>query len=730
MPPISVLQNNTATRGRNQHQQQGLATNGNPPTDDEGLLSPTTSLERLLNDPTGLELLTTSSTPLDQWRAETVVPQQGPLMGLLQHTAASLMPTAPGNLSPGDLTGLSDTQKQDVFKNMAQSLDGAQLARLSEAFGGSALGTNDDVTAIGQAIADYATPDTKAGFVEAMAGRGLIVAGEQTDNGFFGAVTVTRQSSVYTDSALAVLGSMTGEAPSFDRAIAALDNDQLTTLVQGGLGATTNDPAVGFTSTEYRADALVQLQKVAETTGSIETRVRVLSEVNTGIDTLATKDKDAAVLSGGGNLEKSIVPSIPPSAAEVAATRAELAQQRTRIDDLRAVGTPEATALADELQTRYHGAQMAKLSADVYHWEGKGVHLSAPVGWTRASEDPASLAIYGIKPDALAPDASGFRAELYIPDPVIHGPAAQPVLTFKGTTATSVEDWSNNFGQATGNRTDYYDRAMSLAVLVNRDRNGKFELTGHSLGGGMASAASAVTGAETTTYNSAGLHANTASEFIARTGLGTPVADTSQSVTVYQVEGEILTTLQSSGSGIDPQRAEQVADVVGFAAGVASNPFVKGKLDDSVGPVGDWGMLASAQGSDVLNMAEAVGEPVALNALDSNNLAPVQNALELVGPNGVATRADEILDRMDEKLAVIDDIPWYVPPQIKISRSLYIQGKAYSEAYAEMKADPMLTGAGSALSESAARHGMDYVNRGINQVLDGLESQAGTLLGR
>ncbi|MFK8014308.1 MAG: hypothetical protein AB8G17_02550 [Gammaproteobacteria bacterium] len=631
---------------------------------------------------------------------------------------------------PGNLGGLSDTQKQDFFNDMARVLDGAQLTRLSEAFGGEQPGTNADVGALGQAIADHATPNTKADFVESLAERGLIAPGSQPEAGF--GSTTTRESSVYTDSALAVLGSLSGEASAFDRAIGALDDGQLTTLVQSGLGATTKDPLVGFSSTEYQADNLAQLQTVAESTGSVETRAGVLSKVNTAIDSLVPRDE--VTLSSGGTLEKSIVPSIPPSAAQVAATQAELAQQQTRIENLRAVGTPEATALADELEARYHGEEVAKLAADVYHWVGEGVSPSAPVGWTRVSEDPAALARYGLTQANLAPANSGFRAELYVPDPAIHGADAQPVLAFKGTTASSAEDWSNNFGQGTGNRTDYYDRAMALAVKVDRATDGNFEVTGHSLGGGMASAASAVTGATGTTYNSAGLHPNTANEFIARSGMGTPVSDTSQNVTVYQVEGEILTTLQSSASGIDPQRADQIGNVVRFAAGVASNPFIEGQVEQRVGAIGDFGVLANAQGSDLLSMAEAVGQPVALNALDVTNATPAQDAAQFVGPDGLATRADTILDRMDARIAASDaaaaDQPWYAPPGSETVASAAGRVQAYRAAYGEYQADPVLTGAGDALSESVARHGMDYVDRGIDQVLDGLEAQADTLLGR
>ncbi|MEO1576947.1 MAG: hypothetical protein AAFU65_18530, partial [Pseudomonadota bacterium] len=282
--------------------------------------------------------------------------------------------------------GLNDTQKQEFFNDMARQLDGTQLVRLAEAFGGESPGVNADVGAIGQAIADHATPNTKADFIETLSERGLIAPGSQPDSGF--GQTVTRETSVYADTALAVLGSMSGEPSAFDRAIGAMDDAELATLVEAGLGKTVTSPLVGFDSTEYHADGLAQLQDVAESTGSVETRARVLTAVNSAINGLAPRD--TVVLSDGGTLTPSIVPSIPPSAAEVAATRAQLAQQQARIDGLRALGTPEALTLADQLEARYHGEEMAGLAADVYHWVGDGVSPSAPVGWTRASEDPAT----------------------------------------------------------------------------------------------------------------------------------------------------------------------------------------------------------------------------------------------------------------------------------------------------------------------------------------------------
>ena len=77
-------------------------------------------------------------------------------------------------------------------------------------------------------------------------------------------------------------------------------------------------------------------------------------------------------------------------------------------------------------------------------------------------------------------------------------------MVFKGSTGeiiengqrrdTTLEDFlGNNLPQSLGLRTDYYDRAMDLATEL-RKRGIDFDLAGHSLGGGMASAAAAKSG--------------------------------------------------------------------------------------------------------------------------------------------------------------------------------------------------------------------------------------------
>ena len=239
-------------------------------------------------------------------------------------------------------------------------------------------------------------------------------------------------------------------------------------------------------------------------------------------------------------------------------SRARAVQEQNQlVQQLRDSGNDKE---ADRLQETYHAREMSGLAADVY--------LSArhagepPVGWARASSNPAALRAAGIDlpdqelRDLLQPSQSGFRAEVYIPDKRVFGDDAKPVVVYKGSTGEIVdplapsgrresggEDFLNNGQQGIGMRSDYYDRAMSLAVRLGRATGNNFEIAGHSLGGGMASAASAVTGARATTFNAAGLHPDTPARFAKENGL--PTFNPQNTVRTYQTGGEVLNDVQN-----------------------------------------------------------------------------------------------------------------------------------------------------------------------------------------
>jgi hypothetical protein len=255
------------------------------------------------------------------------------------------------------------------------------------------------------------------------------------------------------------------------------------------------------------------------------------------------------------------------------------------------------------------------------------------------------------------------------------------------------------------------------------------------------------------TFNAAGLHENTAKRFLADQPNVLPF-NTNQTVQPYQVNGEILTTLQESAKDIDPTRADQLGGIVRFAAGVGSNPWVREKIEGFTNSrMGDFSGLAQAQGGDLLRMAEAAGSPNAIKldafevATDANGnvlrdpstgepllRASPNAAAEFVGPNGIATRADEILDQYDARIAQGEADANAVPesriPGAQAARQAYIRTEARIEAsrdaYQAFRNDPVFTSAGAGLGESVTRHGT--YNESLDHRINGLEAQAAQLL--
>ena len=79
------------------------------------------------------------------------------------------------------------------------------------------------------------------------------------------------------------------------------------------------------------------------------------------------------------------------------------------------------------------------------------------------------------------------------------------VVAFAGTSPSSWANWKANFRQAFGRRSAQYEAGKTYAASLD----GNVHFTGHSLGGGIASAAAIVTGRSATVFNAAGVHSNT-----------------------------------------------------------------------------------------------------------------------------------------------------------------------------------------------------------------------------
>ena len=151
-------------------------------------------------------------------------------------------------------------------------------------------------------------------------------------------------------------------------------------------------------------------------------------------------------------------------------------------------------------------------------------------------------------------------------------------LAFRGTdqvvssNSLSNDMWTNIL-QGAGFETAQYNSAVNIAGIVNRNVSGLFMLTGHSLGGGLACAASLATGKNAVTFNPAGLHRTTAE----RSGGGANWNRADDLITRYVVKGEILNSLQNRGY-LGILMPDSIGRLIALEPSV-SYPIVLGSVD-------------------------------------------------------------------------------------------------------------------------------------------------------
>jgi len=263
-------------------------------------------------------------------------------------------------------------------------------------------------------------------------------------------------------------------------------------------------------------------------------------------------------------------------------------------------GDTTLAAQANALQEQYHAADVSALTKDVYR---SAAHEAAPLGlgWIRGSEHPEMLRKAGVDwtdqqvHDYLQPDKSDFRAEIYLPDPAVYGPDAKPVLVFKGsngpvsalddqgnrgTRESALEDWIENGRQGIGLESDHYNRAMDLSTQFKLAYNKDFEIGGHSKGGGMALAGSAVTGMPSYTFNAASLHPQTTQRYAEQHSL--QVYDVDSLTQGYYVKGEVLHDGLALTQGMDPRHRAQLAQSIRDAGELSRLPQARGYLEDAL----------------------------------------------------------------------------------------------------------------------------------------------------
>jgi len=145
---------------------------------------------------------------------------------------------------------------------------------------------------------------------------------------------------------------------------------------------------------------------------------------------------------------------------------------------------------------------------------------------------------------------NGFYSALYF-----NNRTKKYIIAFRGTEGKkrlngkineeAVKDWNKgNIPQIFGLTSSQYLSALSLVTEMEK-RNIDFEMTGHSLGGGLAAAATMLTKTKgTITFNSAGLHKNTVNKYLNKK---LNYKKGKKLITNYFVQGEAVTMAQRFG---------------------------------------------------------------------------------------------------------------------------------------------------------------------------------------
>ena len=148
-----------------------------------------------------------------------------------------------------------------------------------------------------------------------------------------------------------------------------------------------------------------------------------------------------------------------------------------------------------------------------------------------------------IDPQLLTDDRSGFHAEIYQ-----HEDGGY-VVAYRGSEIggdpSQYMDWVNNGQQGLGMDASQYSSAIELAKRAEHVfGDGNVAVTGHSLGGGLASAAALATGASAVTFNASGLSNNTLESLGFNPNAVRESAAESGQIRRYAINGDQLTAAQ------------------------------------------------------------------------------------------------------------------------------------------------------------------------------------------
>ena len=302
----------------------------------------------------------------------------------------------------------------------------------------------------------------------------------------------------------------------------------------------------------------------------------------------------------GGSLTEAMQPNVPP-VSSVDEKTAILAMFDDRHD-----APPDGTGATPPVDPVMEGEDRVanqRTHALLRAQMGNAVYLADPSDPTKGYRGTLPPTVNGVVPgegvlSAFAAERfenreTGFAARLF------HDTERDTyTLAFRGTD--DIRDFISGNRQAIDPDAPQYKQALDLVKDLRASLGEKLtDLTGHSLGAGLAAATSMLTGLPATTFNASGLNTGTV------TGAGGTWSDerAQRLITNYRVNDEILTSLQERGSiGAVPLAISALA--IG-PAGLALQAMAAA-LPDAVGR------------QVTVDAIDAAGRP--MSALERNNL--------------------------------------------------------------------------------------------------------------
>jgi hypothetical protein len=235
------------------------------------------------------------------------------------------------------------------------------------------------------------------------------------------------------------------------------------------------------------------------------------------------------------------------SACHTCVTNAKAARRKERLDlvNRAIVACPKHATEAARLRRDMDEVENMRCAKHVYLANDPNapeyLRDNPPPGFKKATAE--QLEAMGLNKRMLQPEKSDFRAAVYIKDPAIWGPNPDPeaVIAFRGSTP-SMEDWHNNFAQDANKESEYYRNAVTIGNALTKS-GASVHIVGHSLGGGLASAAQGGSGLTASTYNASGLHPETVARY---SHDARHIATEPDKIIAVRIDGEVLTKTQES----------------------------------------------------------------------------------------------------------------------------------------------------------------------------------------